>query len=128
VAADASSVIRYGLTRRAALSTNTTSAAQSGVQRDAALADRQQPPARATIGVNALYDASGGRWPLWAARAGDTITIRSLPPTLSTDIDRIRSFRISRTEYDVDNDTITIEPEAPLQSLEVMVARAGERL
>ncbi len=57
-------------------------------------------------------------------RAGDTVVIRNLPPTLSTEIDRIRIFRITRTEYDPVRNTVTVEPEAPIDSLEALLAQA----
>jgi hypothetical protein len=76
----------------------------------------------------AVYDAAGGRWPLWMARSGDTVTIRNLPPTLSAEVDRVRTFRIGRTEYECDSDTLRVEPEESLPRLEMMVARAGERV
>jgi hypothetical protein len=128
VAADANSVSRYGLTRRAAIGAQTTSASQAAVQRDAYLADNAQPIPRAQLAFDALYDAAGGRWPLWMARSGDTICIRNLPPTLSADVDRIRTFRVSRTSYDVDRNVLTVEPESPLPTLEVLLSRQAERL
>lgn len=123
VATDAGSIARFGLTRRAAVATQTTSSAQAGVQRDAFLADHAVPPTRADIKIAALYDAAGGRWPLWLARSGDTITIRNLPPTLSLDVDRIRTFRIAETTYSCDTDVLSVTPELPRPSLEVMLAR-----
>ena len=122
-ASSSTSIARYGVTRRTALSSDTTSATQAGVHRDAALADRKLPIPRAKITFSAVYDSAGARWPLWMVRSGDTITARNLPPTLSTDIDRIRTFRISRTEYDVDNRTLSVEPESPLPTLDAMLAR-----
>jgi hypothetical protein len=124
-ATDAGSIARFGLTRRAAVTAATTSGTQAGVQRDAYLADHALPPTRANIKIGALYDAAGGRLPLWMARSGDTITIRNLPPTLSLDVDRIRTFRIAETAYSCDTDVLSVTPELPRPSLEVMVARLG---
>lgn len=123
VATDANSIARFGLTRRNAIAARTTSSTQAGVQRDAALADRKDPPTRSTILIPALYDATGARWPLWAARSGDTITIRNLPPTLSLAIDRIRTFRIAETTYSCDTDMLRVTPELPRPSLEVLLVR-----
>jgi len=120
---DAGSIARFALTRRAAVAASTTSSTQAGVQRDAYLADRKDPPTRADIQIPALYDAVGGRWPLWLARSGDTITIRNLPPTLSLDVDRIRTFRIAETAYSCDTDVLSVTPELPRPSLEVLLAR-----
>ncbi len=124
VSADADSVARYGLTRRRAVHANTTSASQAGTQRDAALADGKDARPRIRIQFDALYDASGNRWPLWSARAWDTCTIRNLPPTLSTAIDRIRTFRIIETEYDADRDQLALTPEQYLPTLETLILRS----
>ena len=96
------------------------------MQSNAYRADHADPLPRASITVDALYDQFGARWPLSAARSGDTITIRNLPLTVSSVLDRIRTFRISRASYDVDNDTLTVEPEAPLPTLDVLLARQAK--
>lgn len=123
---DAASQARYGLVRRTAISADTTSATQAGVQASAALADTKDPKPRATIQFEAVYDAAGARYPLWLVRAGDTMTIRNLPPNISTSIDRIRTFRITHTSYDAVADTLEVEPEAAPRTLEVMLARRAE--
>ena len=78
--------------------------------------------------MRGLYNASGGRVPLWMMRAGDTLTIRNLPPGAGTAIDKIRKFRVKRTTYDVDNDVLTPEPELEAPSLEFLVANNMSRL
>jgi len=78
---------------------------------------------RADIQGDGLWEALGGLWRRWWSRAGDTVTMRNLPPTLSTDIDRIRTFRVAETEYDAASGTLSIAPEEPLPSLDVLVAR-----
>jgi hypothetical protein len=120
---DTASVARYGLTRRRAVEASTTSSTQAGKQRAAALQDGKDPAPRASLVFRELYDTAGVRWPLWAVRAWDTVTIRNLPPTLSVDIDRIRTFRLAATEYDVDADLLTVTPEGPLPRLENAVLR-----
>lgn len=119
---DSGSVARYGLTRRRVQSVQTTSSTQAGIQRDAVLADSKDPKPKSGVTVAQLYDANGNRWPLTAAHAGDTVIIRNLPPSLSTAIDRIRVFRLTRTEYHIDDNTVTLEPEAPLSTLESQLA------
>jgi hypothetical protein len=121
--ADAASVARYGLTRRAALSVSTTSATQAGLGQAAALADRKDPKPRAGVTISQVFDAGGARWPLWAVAAGDTVIIRNLPPTLSTTIDRIRVFRLSRAAYDFDTNTLALEPELPRPTLDALLAQ-----
>jgi hypothetical protein len=120
---DATSTARYALTRRQALAVTTTSANVAGVHRDAALSDGKDPPPRSAITLTRVYDATGARWPLWAVRAGDTLSVRNLPPTLSTSIDRIRTFRLTRSSYHADDDTLAIEPDVPRPTLDALLAR-----
>lgn len=127
-AADAESATRYGVTRRAAVSAQTTSATQAAVIRDAALADGATPRPRSAITFEALYDAAGARWPLWACRSGDTITVRNFPVAASGEIDRVRTFVVSETRYSVEADRLEVVPESALPRLEVLVARRGEGL
>lgn len=119
------SIATFGLTRRAAVNVNTTASAQAVYQRDAFLNDSANPKPRAALTFDRLFDSGGAQYPLFMLRAGDTLTARNLPPTLSTDIDRIRSFRVSRKTYDIDADVLTCEPEDPPPYLDVLIARAG---
>lgn len=121
VQADAASVARWGLTRRRALGSRTTSASQAAIERDAALQDGKDPKPRASIQIAAVYDATGATWPLWMVRAGDTIVVRSLPPALSSTIDRVRSFVVAQTQYTVDADELRLTPESPLPALESLL-------
>lgn len=125
--ADSASVARYGLTRRQQIDADTTSAAQAGVQQAAALSDGKDPIPRAGLAFDAIYDSAGARWPLYMMRSGDQVTIRNLPPTLSGALDRIRTFRIVRTLYDVIANTIQVEPESPLPTLAAMLAQQAVR-
>jgi hypothetical protein len=119
---DTISVSRYGLRRVIVPSADTTNVTLAGTIRDTALADHRDPLPRASI----PFDATGARYPLWLVRAGDTITIRNLPPNLSGSVDRIRTFRITHTSYDAMTNTLTVEPELPRPTLEVMLARKEE--
>ena len=116
-ASDQPSIDRYGLTRRAAVSVRTTETAVAEKTRDTFIEDRRNPPARAAITFDRLYDAYGTQWPNWSPHNADTIVMRNLPPTASVDIDRIRSFRIGQTQYHAGSDTISVTPEARLPSL-----------
>lgn len=124
--ADSTSIARYGVTRRQALQTQTTIAVTATSFAATALADHKDPQPRASVRFDGVFDALGSRYPLWLVRTGDTITVRNLPPNLSATIDRIRTFRISHTSYDALTDTLTIEPETPPPTLEVMLARRAE--
>ncbi len=123
VNSDTVSLAQAGLKRQTVVATQTSSATLAQTERDTALNDGKQPPPRASLSFTALYDAGGARWPVWACRAGDTATIRNLPPTLGGAIDRIRTFVVSGTDYDADTNQLTAVPELPLNTLDVLVAR-----
>lgn len=124
VSSDATSIARYRLTRKKAQPTQTASSLQAITQRDAALADSKDPKPRSGLTVKFVFDTHGSTWPTYLVRAGDTIVIRNLPPILSTAIDQIRTFRIARTEYDFAGNSVTIEPENPLSTLDALLSLA----
>lgn len=109
---DSTSIARYGLTRRAAVSLQAIDSTLAGKVRDAYLSDHKDPPVRAGVGFRRLYDQFGTLWPAYAARSGDQVTIRNLPPTATSDIDRIRTFRLKETDYDADIDWMSAVPES----------------
>lgn len=116
------SVARYGLTRRLAVSTNTTDAVQATAAANTAITIGAFPTPKVQVNFTAVFDASGARWPLYLIRPGDTIFIRNLPPTLSTSVDQIRSFTVARSEYNLDDDTVGVEPLDPLPTLEAALS------
>lgn len=116
------SVARYGLTRRKSVSVQGSNALQAEAARDTAITQGATPSPKVQVNFEAVYDASGARWPLYLIRPGDTLFIRNLPPTLSVTVDQIRSFVIARVEYHLDDDTITVEPLDPLPTLEAALA------
>lgn len=123
VTSDADSVARYGLTRRRAVAATTTSSTQATTQQAAALDDTATPAPRFGITFETIYNAGGGRVPIWLPRAGDTIVIRNLPPTVSVNIDQVRAFRIARTRCDLIARTLTVEPATPLPRLSALMAQ-----
>lgn len=128
VSADTDSIARYGLTRRAKISAQTTSSTQAGIQRDAYLEDNADPKPRAGLEFYEVYDGGGARWPLWLPRSGDTFTIRNLPPGVSADVDRLRTFRLSETRLIIDENRLEVIPEEPRPTLETLLARRGAGL
>lgn len=114
---------RYGIIRRGFVSVQTTSLSEAQTHRGVWLTDHANMQARARIEFDRVYDATGAPWPLYAMRAGDTVTLRNLPPTLSTGVDRIRTFTIGETDYDAAGDSITIAPDDPIPTLVTLVAR-----
>ncbi len=116
------SVARYALTRRQAVSVNGSNALQAAAARDTVITQGAYPPPRVQVSFPAIFDGSGGRWALWLIRAGDTIFIRNLPPTLSTTVNQVQSFIISRVEYSLDDDSVLVEPLDPLPTLVAALA------
>lgn len=121
---DALTYAKYGLRRMGKAEEDTTSATKAETRRDTYLQEHRELTPRAGLTLLGLYDATGARYPLWLARAGDTLTIRNFPPTLSSEADRIRTFRISHKSYNVDTDVLTPTPEYPLPTLEIQLANA----
>jgi hypothetical protein len=119
---------KYGVLRRGFVNVQTTSATEAATHRDAFLTDRKNLAIRARVEFERVYDATGAEYPLYSIRAGDTITMRNLPPTLSTSIDRIRSFVVGETEYDAATNTIDVTPQDPIPTLVTLVARREEGL
>lgn len=127
VSTDAESVAEYGITRRGYVSSQSSLSNQAETHRNVMLEDnkRAKPQSR-IVRMVGLFDATGTQYPLWACRSGDTLTIRNLPPGLSADIDKIRSFRVKRRVYRADSDTMVPTPEMEIPSLEFLVARQSE--
>lgn len=128
VAANSTAVTAAGITRRASVSASTTSNTQAAVQRDAFLDDHDDLSARSTIAFERLFDAGGANHKLWDARAGDSLTIRNLPPASGAAVDQVRTITIGRASLDVINRTLTIEPDPPPPALASLLARLSAGL
>lgn len=119
------SVVEYGYTRTEAVDANTTSSTIAGQYRDAYLSDNNVIRPAAAIAFDAVYTATGGRESLTEVLPGDTIVVRNLPLAFgnTTTLDRVRSFRITETTYDAIEDRLTVTPETPIPSLDVLIAQ-----
>jgi hypothetical protein len=126
VADDATSQAQYGIVRRGVIGASTTSSTQAGKHRDAALEDGRVVKPRSELQPDYLMDQTGAIAPKWLARAGQTMNIRNLPPTLGSEVDRVRTFLLEENSYDVMEDVLTPVPEEPPASLEFLVARRSE--
>lgn len=122
------SVSRYGIFRQAFVNSKTLNSSMAEYQATTFLTDSKDATPRAQIAFSSVYDASGGKWPLYMVRAGDTITIRNLPPTISTTVDKIRTFYVSRTEYSADSDTLSVEPTSYTPTIENQVSALESRI
>lgn len=118
-AEDDQSIDENNITRRAAVQATTTSATTAAVYRDAAIEAGKNGRGRAAIRARRLFDENGAPWPAWAVRAGDTITIRNLPPDLAN-LDNTRRFTLAGTRYDVLSGELTLIP-AELPTLESLI-------
>jgi hypothetical protein len=124
VSDDDTSQTQYGITRRVGVRTNESDSASATTWRDARLERTKDITPRARVIINRwVQSASGARVPAYQARSGDTLTIRGLPVTGSSLVDKIRKFTIARTSYEVDTGIMTITPELDLPDLPNMVAR-----
>lgn len=120
---DAASVAQHGLTRQEMVSARTSNSALAITQRNAQLQDRKTVKPATRVPIQALYDGYGSRYPLFYARANDTIVIRNIPSHLSATIDRIRSFRLAETTYRAHMDSLDGVPEVPLSSVAFLLGR-----
>jgi hypothetical protein len=125
-ASDAASIAKYALTRRAPVPAQTTSATQAGITRDGYIADARDPLPRATLHFDAVYDAAGSRYPLYLVRAGDTLTVRNVPPNVSSSYDRVRTFRITHTNFSLITGTLDVEPEVAPPSIRSQLSAAQQ--
>jgi Tfp pilus assembly protein PilV len=124
-ATDSASVSRYGVTRRKAYTATTTNATQAATLRDTVVSDGKQPMPRARVRFRRIADSNGVQTTKALIRSGDTITVRNLPPTLSGDIDRVRTFVIEETAY-TDDDTLEVTPESPLPRLDQVLRQIAK--
>lgn len=120
---DSNSVSANDITRQDVVKANTTIIEQAQIHRDTRLEDTKDITPTAKIGsVKRLLTASGAQVPAWMARPGSTLTIRNLPPGSGT-LDKIRTFVIARTSYNVDADEVEPIPGAEPPELEFLIAR-----
>jgi len=122
----ASSTNYYGLTRQYAVpDLQNTSSTAAEAARDYILTCKARAwpevPRPIVIGKE-IYDIYGAARPAYFVRAGQVIRIRDLFPAASqlagVSRDRLTTFWISETSYDVDRDELSLTLESPAQSLE----------
>lgn len=121
----AASVARYGLTRDGVVNADTTSLAVAQAIRAVAAADRADPQPTAAIAVERIADPAGGIVTGDVPLPGDTLIIQNLAASQGAGTDRVRAFRLSETRYDAMTGEASYTPEAPLPTLEVLLAQAG---
>jgi hypothetical protein len=124
--ADDLSVGRYGITRRQALRVSTTQDTQAEAHRDARLQDGATIHPRSEVVPERVTDDKGEIVEKWMPRSGDTVTIRNLPALAGPEIDRVRTFTVAETRYNVDAGIVELIPEQNLPALDVMIARVNE--
>lgn len=108
------SVRSLGIARMMAVPAPTTSEAQAEIYRAAGLDFYSDPPPRQVIQFDRLWTAGGALVRhKWRVRAGDTIVLRNVDPTLLAD-NQSTEFRIGRVHYNAATDELAVEPEVNL--------------
>lgn len=119
---DATSISRYGITRQAQVAADTASASVAATIAATATAATATPTPRSKVAVRRFSTLTGAVARPEEARAGDTVTIRNLPPTTSTLIDRVRTFTIAQTSFNLDTGDVEIVPESTTPDLDYQIA------
>lgn len=125
---DQRSVARYGLVRQRALASNTKNGTIALMEAQAAVADGRTIVPRARFVTRTILTPAGGVASPLDMRPGDTIVLPWLPPSLSPDVDRLRTFVVAACETDTATGTIAITPESSLPTLERLTALIGAGL
>lgn len=121
---NATSIARYGRTRRRDVAAKTTSATTAALVAATATRATATPVPRSRVRVRRFATATGAIDSGMRVRAGDTVSIRNLPAAASDVIDRVRTFRVTETSYDADDDTPELTPENPIPDIEQQIAFA----
>lgn len=120
---DGQSAIRHGLVREKAIDAGRfESVAFARTLAQLTLSENSSPIVRASLVLTGVYDRTGVASPLYNVRAGDTMTIRNLPPDVPG-LDRIRTFRLKSTRYDLVRNILYPVPENDLPTLDILVLR-----
>lgn len=102
-----------------------------------ALEDLKRPLQRTEITLSgSITDALGCRQPLWRVRSGDVILIHDLVPlstprklvytgrvTVPAMLDKLRTFVIRETEYDVRSNQLQLVPDLPPNRLDLLMSK-----
>jgi hypothetical protein len=124
---DQDSINRYQITRQASDDVNTTSGWAAQIARDTILAQQASPIPRARVRYQRMYNAAGEQWPVYYTRTGDIVVIRNLPGTYDEQVDRLRSFFIVGYDYDLDTNTISVDPESTLAGVNSILIHNQQR-
>lgn len=123
---DTESQALYGIIRRRAIKTRTTSATQAAIERDARLDQKADPPPRAgRLRIDTLLTPAGAEVELWELAPGDVVVVQNLPiELLLDDPDQVASFRVRRLTYDplAMPPVLTVEPETMTPAVEMYLA------
>lgn len=116
---------RVGVVRMGFVESETTSGTEAAAARDALLTERGSYAIRADVFFRRIYTETGAEVPLEEVRAGDTVTMRNLPPTLAADVDNLRTFRVAATTFRAKGRVLLVEADVPVPTLITLVAKGG---
>lgn len=121
---DIPSINRYGLERIAFVNQDTTNATLALFARLAEIVDNKDLHAKIEIKIDKVYNAAGARAPLHSIRNGDVCKILNLPAIVINNVtlDRMRTFIVFETSFDLEANRLTVTPDQPLNYLDYLVA------
>lgn len=121
IATDTDSAARHGLIRRQAVKSDTMSSVVALAERDSSIANTKDTKPRAQFPIEKIFSQAGIPANVAEIRAGDLLILQNPPAT--GEIDAAAEMRISRTELDLITGVLTVEPELPLPTVDVQLAR-----
>lgn len=120
-ATDSESATRYGVVRRQAITSDTQSAIIATAERDSAIANGKTVKPRAQFPISRIFSQAGVPADPCEIKAGDLFILQNLPVT--GELNTVAQLRLSRTEVDLVSGVLTVEPELPLPTVDVQLAR-----
>jgi len=133
LAVNAASKTKYGLTRAKYISAGSATENVAIAIRDTYLLDHADSPQQGNLRINNVRSVATGNentpTPLWRVRAGDILRMNDLIPAASSasdSMDGLRIFHILETSYDYESNQLTITPDNPAPTLDVLLALANK--
>jgi hypothetical protein len=129
-----SSQTKYALIRSRVLNMGNVDATIAAAARDADLVERGDGPQNSSFRLNGyVYGGAAGnmgvRTPLWPLRAGKIMQIADMVPSgtmIDTpSVDALRTFLIAETNYEVDANMMTVQPDRAEKTMDHILQLAS---